>query len=104
MARITLAKQIGCEGIAASRNDATAFQDDAAFGTGFSSIPAADQTSWVVALAQKTHDLVLSFGGRGGHTDTGLDVLVDDYDWLIAERCTEIPDCDRTRRLIEKPR
>jgi hypothetical protein len=104
IARIDLAKAIGCDGIAANHNDATAYQDDVAYGTGFAMIAAAEQTSWIVALAKKSHDIEISIGGRGGHAATGIEALVDDYDWLIAERCTEIPDCDQTRPFIEAKR
>jgi hypothetical protein len=104
MKRIELAKQIGCDGIAAHHNDAVQYQAD--LGTGFPMIQAEEERDWVVALAQKAHDpaIQIAIGGRGGYSMTGFDALIDDYDFMIAERCTEIPDCDAAKVMINYQR
>ena len=104
MKRIELAKQIGCDGIAAHHNDAVQYQAD--LGTGFPMIQAEEQRDWIVKLAQKAHDptVQIAIGGRGGYSMTGFDALIDDYDFMIAERCTEIPDCDAAKVMISYDR
>lgn len=101
--RIAFAKQIGCDGILAYRNDAALFSDPS-FTHGFATISAAEQTQWIVDVAKAAHDIEISAGGRGAHSAPWVGDVDDDYDWLLAERCTEIPDCDLARPFIEAGR
>ena len=104
MKRIELAKQIGCKGVAAHHNDAVQFQGD--IGTGFPMFAAEDQRDWIVALAKKAHDpsVLIALGGRGGYSMTGFDAVIDDYDFMIAERCGETNDCDIAKVMVNYDR
>jgi len=104
MKRITFAKQIGCDGVLAYRNDAASFTAASGFTHGFSEITSAQETDWIVDVAKAGHDIMISVGGRGGHGAPNVGEIDDDYDWLMAERCTEIPDCDLARPFIESQR
>lgn len=101
--RIELAKTIGCGGIVAYRNDAWLFTD-ASFTHGFSTITPFQETEWIGRVAKQAHDIEISAGGRGGHAAANVGEIADDYDWLMAERCTEVPDCDLARPFIEAKR
>ena len=59
------------------------------------------ETTWIERVAKAGHDLVISVGGRGGHGEANIDEIEDDYDFLVAERCTEIPNCELARPFIE---
>lgn len=103
--RVQLAKDIGCDGILAYRMDAASFVAPAStLEHGFSTITSMQETQWIVDVAKLGHDLMISVGGRGAHAAANLSEIVDDYDWLMAERCTEVPDCDATRPFIEAKR
>ena len=90
--RIQLAKDIGCDGVLAQRNDAELFTDPS-LTPGFT-VQEEQESAWIVNLANKAHQLKLSIGGRGNHAAPYVQEVRDDYDWLMAERCSEGPDCD----------
>jgi hypothetical protein len=102
--RVKLAKDIGCDGILAYRNDAAAFGAAASLEHGFSEITSMVETDWIVKVAKAGHDLMISVGGFGGHAAPNVGEIDDDYDWLIAERCGEVGDCDAARPFIEQHR
>lgn len=95
--RIAFAKQIGCDGILAYRNDAASFIAPDPVTHGFSEITSMEETDWIVAVAKAGHDLMISVGGRGGHGAPNVGEINNDYDWLMAERCAEVGDCDLAR-------
>jgi hypothetical protein len=99
--RIKLAKDIGCGGILAYRNDASAFVDDPGKTPGFT-VTSFDETAWITDVAKAGHDLMISVGGRGGHAEPNVGEIANDYDWLIAERCAEVGDCDAPRSFLEQ--
>jgi hypothetical protein len=99
--RIKLAKDIGCGGILAYRNDASAFAEDPGKTPGFD-VTSFDETAWITDVAKTGHDLMISVGGRGGHAEPNVGEIDDDYDWLVAERCAEVGDCDAPRSFIEQ--
>lgn len=99
--RIKLAKDIGCGGILAYRNDASAFVDEPNGSPGFM-VTSFEETDWIAAVAKAGHDLMISVGGRGGHAEPNVGEIDDDYDWLVAERCGEVGDCDAARSFIEQ--
>jgi hypothetical protein len=100
LARVQLAKNIGCDGILAYRNDAAAFTEPTNTH-GFAAITSMQQTTWIERVAKQGHDLMISVGGRGGHAEANIGEIDDDYDFLVAERCTEIPNCELARPFIE---
>ncbi len=102
--RLDLALSIGCDGIAAFHNDAVLYQSAADIGHGFPMLDPMEETQWILDLTQYGHSNKLAVGSRGGHTLASLEVLKDDYDFLMAERCTEVPDCDSVRPFIEYQR
>lgn len=94
--RFELAKQIGCDGVEPDRNLAGEFS---AF-TGFA-ITTPDSYSWFAEIATQGHARKLSTGMKNGHTLSGqTDMEADKFDWLMVERCGEVPDCDLTRPFI----
>ena len=99
--RIQLAKDIGCQGILAYRNDAVWFNDDVGKESGLATLTPTQQTQWIVDVAKAGHDLMFSVGGRGGHADPNVGEIKDDYDWLVAERCAEVNNCDTPRSFLE---
>lgn len=92
--RVQLAKDIGCDGIAAYRNDLAAFEND----TGFP-VTAPQDVVWIKAVAKAGHDVMISVGGRGVLVGNISEVKLD-YDWLLVERCGELDDCDSFRQVI----
>jgi hypothetical protein len=90
--RVELAKAIGCDGIAAYRNDLSAFEADA----GFSPVQPSQDIEWIKTLAKAGHDAMISVGGRGILSNIIGDVELE-YDWLLVERCGELDDCDNFR-------
>jgi hypothetical protein len=102
--RVKLAKDIGCDGILAYRNDASAFGPTEPLQHGFSEITSMVETEWIVKVAKAGHDLMISVGGLGGHADPSVGEIDDDYDWIMAERCGEAGDCDAARPFIEQHR
>lgn len=102
--RVKLAKEIGCDGILAYRNDGSLFGSTATFKNGFTDISPADETAWIVKVAKQGHDLMISVGGRDTHTSGGLTEIVDDYDWIVAEQCAEDNNCDLARPFLEAHR
>ena len=102
--RVKLAKDIGCDGILAYRNDASLFGSTAAFQNGFTNVLPPEETAWIVKVAKAGHDLMISVGGRDTHTSNGLTELVDDYDWIVAEQCAEDNNCDLARPFLEAHR
>lgn len=98
--RIKLAKDIGCDGVLAYRNDAAAFTE-ASNTHGFATISSMQETDWIVKVAKAGHDLMIAVGGRGGHGEANIGEIDDDYDFLVAERCTEVPNCELARPFIE---
>lgn len=102
--RVKLAKDIGCDGILAYRNDASLFGSTAAFQNGFTDVSPPEETAWIVKVAKAGHDLMISVGGRDTHTSNGLTEIVDDYDWIVAEQCAEDNNCDLARPFLEAHR
>ncbi|MBA3499164.1 MAG: endo alpha-1,4 polygalactosaminidase [Myxococcota bacterium] len=100
--RIQLAKDIGCDGILAYRNDAASFAATTTM-PGFTVSPQ-EQLDWIVAVAAEGHRLMISVGGRGGHGEVNVGEIDDDYDWLVADRCGELGDCGLARPFIEARR
>ncbi|HLL21643.1 MAG TPA: endo alpha-1,4 polygalactosaminidase [Kofleriaceae bacterium] len=98
--RVSLAKQIGCDGVLAYRNDGAQFPAD----VGFLPITGEQQVTWITDVAKTAHEEMISIGGRGGHTAAYVDQLTDDYDFLVAERCAEIPDCGTAKPFISARR
>lgn len=98
--RIKLAKDSGCDGVLAYRNDAAAFTEPANTH-GFAEITSMQETDWIVKVAKAGHDLMIAVGGRGGHADPNIGEIDDDYDFLVAERCAEDSNCDLARPFIE---
>ena len=98
--RVKLAKDTGCDGILAYRNDASAFTEPSNTHW-FAMVTSMQETEWIVKIAKAGHDQVISVGGRGGHAAPNLGEIVDDYDFLVAERCSEIPNCELARPFIE---
>jgi Glycoside-hydrolase family GH114 len=93
--RVQLAKDIGCDGIAAYRNDLAAFEAK----VGFSMVAAADDLTWIKAVVKASHDLMISVGGRGVLVGNIGEVKLE-YDWLLVERCGELDDCDTFQPFI----
>jgi hypothetical protein len=58
-------------------------------------------TDWIEKVAKAGHDLMIAVGGRGGHAAPNVGEIDDDYDFLVAERCTAAPNCDLARPFIE---
>ena len=102
--RVQLAKEIGCDGVLAYRNDLSAFGPTATLQHGFSEITSMVETDWIEKVAKAGHDVMISVGGFGGHAAPNVGEIDDDYDWLLAERCGEIGDCDAARPFIEAHR
>lgn len=99
--RIKLAKDIGCGGILAYRNDASLFTTTTMAGF---SVSTDEEESWIVAVAKEGHNHMISVGGRGGHFAPYIGDVDDDYDWLVAERCGEVGNCDLPRSFLEQQR
>ncbi|MDX2094269.1 MAG: endo alpha-1,4 polygalactosaminidase [Kofleriaceae bacterium] len=96
--RLDLAKQIGCDGVEADRNDMIMLQP------GWSLTPS-DQTSWYVEVAMQAHQRGLSVGLKNGNTVPGqIDELVSSFDWMMVERCGEFEDCDSARPMLNLQR
>lgn len=102
--RFELAKQIGCDALVGKHNDVVQYQAD--LGSGFPTIAPEEQRDWIVALAQHAHTpaVEIAFGGRGGYSMTGFDAVIDDYDFMIAERCGEYDDCDIAKVMVSHDR
>ncbi|MGE3544795.1 MAG: endo alpha-1,4 polygalactosaminidase [Kofleriaceae bacterium] len=101
--RFDLAKQIGCDGVAPTRNDVPPNLDDPTQpGEGGFAFPIQDMTSWYARVAEEAHvPRELSVGMEGGYIYTGqTDELDDDFDWLMIERCGEFAYCDNARPFI----
>lgn len=91
LARYDHAKAIGCDGIIPDGNDTV--REDTGFVAVFD-----EQRALYVESAAAVHERELSAGMRGAYTLGGeTDELVDDYDWLLAERCAEFQTCDFVR-------
>lgn len=101
--RFDFAKTIGCDGIAADKNDAIAYETT--INHGFGAIPIREHTSWSEEVAAQAHTRELSGGMRNGYTITAQsDELSDDFDWLWADRCAEYADCDQARPFLDDSR
>lgn len=99
--RIELAKQIGCDAIAAEYNDSFAFQTDPAVGTGFAAFTLDEYTSWATDVTGLAHARELSIGLR----DRGrapADAVATLYDWAIFDRCAEFLECDRPKPFLDR--
>ena len=93
--RLDLARDLGCDGVEADRNDSITSNP------GWTMAPA-EQTSWYAEVAAQAHARGLSVGMKNGTTLPGqVDALADDFDWLLVERCGEYDDCDVTRPFIQ---
>jgi hypothetical protein len=90
--RVQLAKDIGCDGIVAYRNDLSAFEAD----VGFSLVEPAKDIDWIKQVTAAGHTAVISVGGRGVLSNIIGDIELE-YDWLLVERCGELDDCDNFR-------
>lgn len=92
-ARIDLAKQIGCDAIEPYLSD-HGFTD-----LGFPP-ELESQRSWYAAVAAAVHGRELSVGMRNG-VELGLvDTMAANYDWLLVERCAEVPNCELVRPFL----
>lgn len=92
--RLDLAKQLGCDGVEADRNDMIMFDP------GFALTPD-EQESWYREVAAQAHARELSVGLKNGTTVPGqIDSLAADFDWAMVERCGEFVDCDAERPVI----
>lgn len=90
--RIDLALAIGCDGIAANRNDQLAYQGSP--GHGFADLTPGEYTSWSTELTGRAHELRISIGLRSTANQT-VDVTSGSvYDWLMTDRCAEFDGCD----------
>ena len=100
--RLDLAKQIGCDGVDADRNDSISGEDPPYSGF---KIEVSDQFSWYTEVAKQLHMRELSAGMRGGNFVPGLvDEVANDFDFMVVERCGEFGDCDTTRAFVDKRR
>lgn len=90
--RLELAQAIGCDGIAAYRNDQLAYQGTE-LSHGFSDLTPGEYASWSSELTGRAHDLRLSIGLRST-ANQAIDVnSAVIYDWLMTDRCGEYNDC-----------
>ena len=91
LARIDLAKQIGCDGIEPYRIDQFGLDP---------TLTLDEQRSWYSAVALAVHERDLSVGMRNGpelyQAVAGL------FDWAIIERCAEDDICDQVRPVLEQ--
>lgn len=96
--RLDLAKQIGCDGVEADRNDMIMLDP------GWTLSPS-EQTSWFREVAQQAHQRELSVGLKNGNTVPGqIDELAREFDWMMIERCGEFVDCDSARPMLNLQR
>jgi len=96
--RFDLAKQIGCDGIDADRNLATA-------GTTGFDIQATDTFSWHRAIAKEAHDRVMGVGMRNGTSLPNLVEMVGpDFDVMFSDGCGEAADCGLFRTFLDRGR
>ena len=96
--RLDLAKQLGCDGVEADRNDMIMLDP------GFA-ISVTEQPSWYREVAAQAHERELSVGLKNGTTLPGLiDEVAADFDWAMVERCGEFEDCDALRPVLNLQR
>jgi hypothetical protein len=96
--RLDLAKQIGCDGVEADRNDMIMLDP------GWT-ISVTEQPSWFVEVAMQAHQRELSVGLKNGNTLPGqVDELASAFDWMMIERCGEFEDCDSARPMLNLQR
>ena len=92
--RLDLAVQIGCDGVAADRNDMITSH------SGFAITPF-EQGSWFREVASQAHGRLLSVGLLDANEISGqVDDLAADLDWGTPHRCGEYNDCDTERAFI----
>lgn len=99
--RLELADEIGCDGIAPDHNDVFFYGTDA---TGFDHVSVPDQvTAWFREVAMHAHTFELSVGMRNGHylPQGQPQELVEDFDWIMIERCAENQDCGNARPFAD---
>lgn len=97
--RFELAKQIGCDAVAASHNDAVAYEGSSG-GHGFADITPEVIETWAAEMTTRAHTRVLSVGVRNARQQT-IDAEVAVYDWALVDRCGEQDgDCELQRPFI----
>lgn len=96
--RLDLAKQLGCDAIAADHNS---HWIEFPTGSGFE-ITDDDQLSWFEDVATQIHARELSAGSVNGHEGgQPVDQLPSMYDWILIERCAENEECGNPRGFLD---
>jgi hypothetical protein len=96
--RFALAKQLGCDGVLPDNMDMyrvpTAGGGAPYSGTGFTgtALSVDDEQGYYEAIATAAHAETLSTGMRGAYDQLST-ALSPTFDWLIADRCTELSAC-----------
>ena len=86
--RLELALAIGCDAIAANRNDLLGFQGTAETH-GFTDVTPGEYASWTTDLTGRAHDLRISIGLRATVNQVVDATPPNTYDWLMTDRCVE---------------
>jgi hypothetical protein len=90
LARIDLAKEIGCDAIEPYRIDHFGINVD---------LTLEEQIAWYAKVAEEVHERDLSVGMRNGSEI--YDTQAASFDWAIIERCGEDDVCDMVRDVLE---
>jgi len=97
--RFELAKQIGCDAVAANHNDAVAYEGSD--GHGFAPITPSVLDSWADEMTMRAHTREISVGTRNSPQQS-IDVDAAAYDWTLVDRCGEFDECDKFRPFLNR--